>query len=128
MVKNATDSIEQYRKEIYRLLSTRTDAQERLAGMRLSQEQDAVGKELSDFFLANRRLLMTGQDGSSLTYWVKTHLSYWDDRSAPPTSHPTPLLYSGVESAGLDREKWERMLRDLSSTGRSASVCVPPTR
>ena len=43
-------------EEIYRLLSARTDAQERLAGMRLSQEQDAVGKELSDFFLANRRL------------------------------------------------------------------------
>lgn len=113
-VKNATDSIEQYRREIYRLLSVRTDAQERLMGMRLSQEQDAVGKELSDFFLANRRLLMTDQDGSSLTYWVKTYLSYWDDRSAPTylASHSS-YLYSGAESAGLDHGKWERMLRDI---------------
>ena len=100
-VKNATDSIEQYRKEIYRLLSVRTDAQERLSGMRLSQEQDVVGKELSDFFLANRRLLMTDQDGSSLTYWVKTHLSYWDDRSAPTyISSRSSYLYRGCGSGG----------------------------
>ena len=112
-VKSATDSIEQYRREIYRLLSVRTDAQERLMGMRLSQEQDAVGKELSDFFLANRRLLMTDQDGSSLTYWVKTYLSYWDDRSAPTylASHSS-YLYSGAESAGLDHGKWERKKRN----------------
>lgn len=107
-------NIEQWRERIFEAVAERNEAAATLAGLKFMESEDTTAKTLTDFFLVNTRLHFTETSGNSMTYWVKTYLSYWDDRQAATfvASH-NGYLYNGRGSTGASVELFERLLKDI---------------
>ena len=73
-------NIEQWRERIFEAVAKRNEAAATLAGLKFMESEDTTAKTLTDFFLVNTRLHFTETSGNSMNYWVRTYLSYWEDR------------------------------------------------
>ena len=113
-IKECDAHIESWRQSIYQSIAQREEYRIKLAGLKFSDSEDGTAKVLTDFFLANTQLHFAETSGTSLTYWVKTHLSYWDEKQAKTyiASHSS-YLYRGREACDATESQWEQLLKDI---------------
>lgn len=113
-IQNANDTIRNYHEELGKQLAIREKAQWELAGLTIGDGEDTASKELMNYFLNNRQLVFTSANGDNFNYWVKTYLTYWDDRMAESyiKTH-NGYLYEGARSFDLNIDKFEKMLRAI---------------
>ena len=113
-INNANDAIRNYHEELGKQLAIREKAQWELAGLVAGNGEDAASKELMDYFLVNRQLVFTSANGDRFNYWVKTYLTYWDERTAESyIKTRNGYLYDGARDFSLDEAKFEKMLRAI---------------
>ncbi len=113
-LKACDDAIELYRERIYQQIAQRDDHRAKLEGLKMTDGTDSTAKMLTDFFLANTNLHFTTTSGTSITYWVKTRLSYWDEKMAKTyiATHSS-YLYRGRDGCDATIEQWEQLLKDI---------------
>lgn len=113
-IDNANKSISNYHEEIGKQLAVREKAQWELAGLMCGDGQDEASKELMNYFLANKQLIFTGTGDGYFNYWVKSYLTYWDERSAESYIKTRGgYLYAGARDYDLDMDKFEKLLRAI---------------
>lgn len=113
-IKEFDSTIESCREAIFNAIAERDQTRAALVGFELGEKEDTTAKTLTDFFLANQRVYMSKAFGDRLTYWVKTHLTYWDEREAASyIASRGSYLYYGMSECDAPEEKWAQMLRDI---------------
>ncbi len=113
-IRDANDTIRNYHEELGRQLAIREKAQWELAGLITGNGEDTASKDLMDYFLSNRQLIFTESSGERFNYWVKTYLTYWEERAAESyIKTRNSYLYSGARDFDLDEGKFEKMLRAI---------------
>lgn len=113
-ISEANSVIKSYHDEIGKQLAIREKAQWELAGLLLGNGEDEASKELTNYFLNNRQLVFTSSQDTRFCYWVKTYLTYWDERAAESyIKTRNGYLYEGARSRDLDMDKFEKLLRAI---------------
>ena len=114
-IDEANSVIKSYHEEIGRQLAIREKAQWELAGLKFGTDgEDATSKELTNYFLNNRQLVFTKSQDTRFNYWVKSYLTYWDERAAESyIKTRNGYLYEGARAYNLDMDKFEKLLRAI---------------
>lgn len=113
-ISNANSQIDRHRKEIAKQFAAREKAQIELMGLQIAADQDDASQELANYFLVNKSLVFTGHNDGYFNYWVKSYLTYWDERTAESyiRTH-SGYLYAGANDYNLDIGKFEKLLRAI---------------
>lgn len=113
-IDSANKIISDYHEEIGKQLAIREKAQWEMIGLTCGDGEDEASKELMTYFLSNKQLIFTKAGDGYFNYWVKSYLTYWDERSAESyIKTRSGYLYEGARDKGLDLDKFEKLLRAI---------------